>query len=104
MLGADLIFWAAVAFLASCNLYFGPRIKSDRIAMQWGFDGESTWYASRAVGLWGIVVFALAVRLLIWVTSTHAPARVHGAEVGLLLFSIIVAALHLLTRRAVQAS
>jgi hypothetical protein len=36
---------------------------------------------------------------------TYAPSRVHGAEVGLLLFSIIIAASHvLLVRRAIQAS
>ena len=105
MVSADLIFWPIVAFLAVCNLYFGPRIRSDRIAMQWGFDGKPTWYASKAVGLWGMVAFAFAVRLLIWVLSTYAPARVHGAEVGLLLFALIVAAAHvLILRRALQAS
>jgi hypothetical protein len=105
MLGADLLFWPVVAFLAACNLYFGPRIRSDRIAMQWGFDGEPTWYASKVVGLWGVVAFALAVRLLIWATSTYAPEKVHGVEIGLMLFSVIVAAVHVLTlRRAVQAS
>ncbi|KRR02631.1 hypothetical protein [Bradyrhizobium valentinum] len=105
MLVADLVFWPAVAVLAGCNLYFGPRIKSARMAMQWGLDGEPTWCAPKAVGLWGMVAFALAVRLLIWGASTYAPEKVHGAEIGLLLFSVIVAAVHVLTlRRAARAS
>jgi hypothetical protein len=105
MLVADLVFWPAVAFLAGCNLYFGPRIRSARMAMQWRLDGEPTWYAPNAVGLWGMVAFALSVRLLIWVASTYAPEKVHGAEIGLLLFSVIVAVVHVLTlRRAARAN
>ena len=105
MSSADLIFWPVVALLAACNLYFAPRIRSDRIAMQWGFDGRPTWYAPKAAGLWGMVGFALAVRLLIWGLSTYAPARVHGAEIGLLLFSVTFAASYaLLLRKAMQAN
>jgi hypothetical protein len=104
MLNADLIFCPVVAFLAACNLYFGPRIRRDQIAMQWGLDGEPRWYVSKAVGLWSMVAFALAVRLLIWVLSTYTPSKVHGAEMGLLLFSFIVAASHvLMVRKALQA-
>jgi uncharacterized membrane protein len=104
MLHADFIFWPVVVLLVACNLYFGPRI-GNQIVMQWGADGQPTWRASRAIGLWGAVAFALAVRLLIYVLSIYAPSRVHGAEVGLLLFSIIIAASHFLVlRRAVQAS
>ncbi len=105
MLSAGLIFWPIVGFLAACNLYIGPRIGSDQIAMQWGLDDRPTWYASKAVGLWGMVAFALAVRFLIWVLSTYAPSKVHGAEIGLVLFSVIVGASHvLIIRKAVQAS
>lgn len=105
MLSADLFFWPVLTFLAACNLYFGPRITSDQIAMQWGFDNRPTWYASKTVGLWGMVAFALAVRLLIWVLSTYAPSKVHCAEIGLLLFSLIVAASHvLMIRKAVQTN
>jgi hypothetical protein len=100
MMTADFIFWPAVAFMAGCSLYFGPRIHSDRMAMQWGFNGEPTWSAPKAIGLWGIVAFALAVRVLIWAAITYVPEKVHGAEIGLLLSSIIVAATHVLTLRA----
>ena len=55
---ADYAFWPAIAFMAGCSLYFGPRIKSGRMAMQWGFDGKPTWSAPKAVGLWGTVMLA----------------------------------------------
>src|ERR687884_401546 len=104
MLSADLIFWPVVGFLVACNLYFWPRITNGQIAMQWGLD-RPTWYASKAVGLWSMVAFALAVRLLIWILSTYAPSKVHGAEVGLLLLSLIVAASHVLViRQAVKTN
>ena len=55
--------------------------------MQWALDGKPTWYASKAMALWGIVAFALAVRLLIWAAMTYVPDKVNGPEIGLLLFS-----------------
>jgi len=47
-----------------------------------------------------MLAFALAVRLQIWAASTYVLEKVHGAEIVLLLFSIIVAAVHVLTLRA----
>jgi hypothetical protein len=73
--------------------------------MQWGSDGKPTWRAPKAVGLWGVVAFALAVRLLIWVLSTYTPSKVHGVELGLFLFSITVAASHVFViKKAIQAN
>ena len=100
MLIADYVFWAAIVFIVGANLYYGPYIKTDRVPMQWGLNGKPTWYAPKMVALWGSVAFALAVRLLIWAAMTYAADKVHGAEVGLLLFSIIVVAVHLLILRA----
>lgn len=94
---AELAFWIAVVFMVGCNFYFGPRIKADRIAMQWGFNGRPTWYAPKAVGLWGLIVFALTIRLVIWAASTYAPEKVHDADLGLLIFSIVVATAHMPT-------
>jgi hypothetical protein len=94
MMMADYAFWPAIAFMAGCSLYFAPRIKSDRMAMQWGFDGKPSWSAPKAVGLWATVVLALLVRLLIWAAMTYTPQLVHGAESGLLMSSIILAAVH----------
>jgi hypothetical protein len=55
LLPADYIFGAAVALVVGCNLYFGPRIKRERVAMQWRSDGKPTWYAPKWVALWGMV-------------------------------------------------
>jgi hypothetical protein len=92
---ADYAFWPAVAFMTGCSLYFGVRIKSDRMAMQWGFDGKPTWSTPKAIGLWGTVVLALLTRFLMWVAMTYFPQTVHGAESGLLMASIILAVSHL---------
>ena len=95
MLAADYVFWPAVLLMLAANLYYGPRIKSGRIAMQWGLDGKPTWYAPKPIALWGALASALAVRLLIWAAMTYMPDIVHGPEIGLLLFSVTVAAAHL---------
>jgi hypothetical protein len=95
MLAADYAFWAAVVFIVGCNLYYAPRITSNRIAMQWGFDGKPTWFAPKAIALRGMVAFVLAVRLLIWAAMTYVPDKVNGPEIGLLMFSVIVAVVHL---------
>ncbi|MDQ8729445.1 DUF1648 domain-containing protein [Bradyrhizobium sp. LHD-71] len=94
MLAADLVFWPAVAFVAACSLHYAPRIRSERIAMQWGLDGKPTWYAPKSIGLWGTVVLMLAVRLAIWAATIYVPERVDSPEIGLPLFAIIIAAAH----------
>jgi hypothetical protein len=97
---ADHAFWPAIALMAGCSLCFRARIKSDRVAMQWGFDGKPTWSAPKAIGLWGTVVLALFTRLLIWVAMTYFPQSVHGAEFGLLMPSIVFAVAHLIALAA----
>lgn len=105
MLGADLIFWPGVALMTACNIHFGSRIGGDRIAMQWGLDGRPTWYASKAVGLWGMLGFAIVVRLLIWLAATYIPAKVHGVEAGLSIASITIVASYLfMLKKALQGS
>jgi hypothetical protein len=94
MMIADYAFWAAIVFMVLCSLYFAPRIKSDRMVMQWGFDGKPNWSAPRAVGLWATVVLALLVRSLIWVAMTYTPQLVHDEELGLLISSVILTAVH----------
>lgn len=95
MLAADYVFCAAILIVIGCSLYFGPRIKGERIAMQWGVDGRPTWYAPRQIGLWWMVAFMLAVRLFIWAASTYFPARVHGIDAGIIGLSVIGAGAHL---------
>jgi hypothetical protein len=96
MLAADYVFGLAVALVLALNLYFGPRIERESIAMQWGRNGEPTWYAPKWVAMWGMVAFMVAVRLFIWLASTYAPQSVHGVELGVVLFSLIAAGSHLL--------
>ena len=102
MLAADYIFIAALVFVAACSLYFAPRIRSDRIAMQWGFDGKPAWHAPKRIGIWAVPAFMLAVRLIIWAAMTYAPARVQWPELGIVLLSLIGAGAHvfILTRAA----
>jgi hypothetical protein len=92
---ADYVFGSAVALVVACNFYFGPRIDRERIAMQWGGDGEPTWHAPKWLAMWGMVFFMIAIRLFIWIVSTYAPQSVHGAELGIVIFSVVVAASHL---------
>jgi hypothetical protein len=45
--------------------------------------------------MWGMVAFMAAVRLFIWLPSTYAPQRVHGVQLGIVIFSVIAAGSHL---------
>ena len=94
MLMADLVFCAALAAVIGINLIYGPRIAADRVAMQWKLDGQPTWSAPKPVALWWMIGFMIAVRALIWTASTYVPDKVHGAEWGVVLFSLIAAASH----------
>jgi hypothetical protein len=95
LLSADYVFGAAVVLVVRCSLYFRPRIKGERVAMQWGGDGKPTWYAPKWVALWGMVPFMLAIRLFIWLASIYSPRSVHGVEPGIVGFSVIVTATHI---------
>jgi hypothetical protein len=95
MFAADYIFGAAIALIIGCNFYFGPRIKRERVAMQWGTNGKPTWYAPRWVAIWWMIPFMIAIRLTIWLASTYAPQTVHGVELGIVGFSVIATAAHL---------
>jgi|SRR6187551_1009645 hypothetical protein len=95
MIAADLAFLAAVAAMTACNFYFGRRIRSDRIPMQWSFTGNPTWYAPKLAGLWGPVVLVILVRAFLQFAAAYAPGMVNGLEVTVLGFSVVVAAGHL---------
>jgi hypothetical protein len=95
MVPADYVFGSAIALVVGLNLYLGPRIETDRVAMQWGPNGEPTWYAPKWLAIWGMIAFMAAVRLFIWLASTYAPKHVHGAELGIVIFSLIAAGSHL---------
>jgi hypothetical protein len=99
MLAADYVFVAAVIFVIGCNFYFGSRIRRDRVAMQWGFDGKPTWRAPKWLALWGMVGFMLAVRVLIGLAVTYKPRHVHGVDIGIVGVSLVAAASHLFVLR-----
>ena len=95
MFPADYVFGAAIALVVGSNLYLGPRIKGERVAMQWGIDDKPTCHAPKWVALWGMVLFMFAVRLLVWLAATYVPQSVHQAELGIVGFSVIVTAAHI---------
>ncbi len=103
MVSADWVFAAALVFIVACSLFFGPRIASARVAMQWGFDGRPNWSAPKWLALWGMVGLVLGVRLFIWWAATYAPRHVHGVETGIILMSLTVAASHFFVLRTAAA-
>lgn len=94
MLGADIVFVAAVCFVVGCNLYFRRRISS-RIAMQWDLAGTPTWYAPKWIALWTMPAFMVTARTLIWAAMTFQPEKVHGPDVAVFGLSIVAAASHI---------
>ncbi len=103
MSSADYVFVAALVFIVGCSLYFGPRIRSDRVVMQWGLDGRPNWYAPKRMALWGMVAFALAVRLFIWLAATYAPRHVHRVQAGIIGMAVTVAAAHFFALKTAAA-
>jgi hypothetical protein len=55
------IFVLAIAVIASSAIYYGGRISIERFPMQWGFDGNPTWFAPRAIGLWWLLYFTVTI-------------------------------------------
>ena len=94
MLAADVVFCAALAAVIGINLIYGPRITAERVAMQWGVNGQPTWSAPKPVALWWMVAFMIAVRALIWAASTYFPDNTHGVETAVVIFPLIAAASH----------
>jgi hypothetical protein len=92
MLTADIVFLATLLVMGGCNLYFAPRIKAGRIAMQWNFGGNPIWSAPKLAGMWGPLAFAVLIRLAIGAAQIYAPDKVHGVEIGLALYSAIILA------------
>jgi hypothetical protein len=92
---ADYVFGAAIALVVGSNLYLGPRIRGERVAMQWGLTDRPTWYAPKWVALWGMVAFMFAIRILVELASTYAPQSLHQAELGIAGFSVVVTAAHI---------
>jgi hypothetical protein len=94
---ADGIFVLSVAVMLGVSFYCRRRIQDNKIAVQWGLDGKTTWRAPRAVALWGPPVFAILVRGVIYAATNLTPDKVHHVDIGLVLFSIVVAGVHIVT-------
>ena len=50
---ADLVFSLAAVTVPLVSLRFMPLIKDQKVAMQWGSDGEPIWHAPKWLALWG---------------------------------------------------
>ena len=51
----------ALVLAATCSVHFGRRIRSMKVPMQWGSNGEPTWFAPRPIGIWWGFGFTLIV-------------------------------------------
>jgi hypothetical protein len=54
------IYTLSMLAIAASSAHFGARIEAVKIPMQWGIDGQPTWFASRAIGLFGLGLMAFA--------------------------------------------
>ncbi len=97
MFQADLVFLFAFAIAVGCSLYFNPRIRVERMAMQWDATGKPTWFAPKWLAVWWGVALLALLRLIVWVGVTYFPAKTHQPELGIVIGSIVVAASHLYT-------
>ena len=99
----DLALLLALVFVSGANLACASRITAERVPMRWGLDGRPTWYASKSVGLWLPVLFAVATRAGVYAAQVYTPDKIHGLNVGLAGFAIVIAATHVfLLRRWVK--
>jgi hypothetical protein len=97
MLPADLVFLGALAIAIGCALYFSPRIRVDRMAMQWDATGKPVWFAPKWLAVWWGVALLVLLRLIIWVAMVYSPAKTHQPELGIVIGSIVVVVSHLYT-------
>jgi|GEM_PF-2315329 len=74
VIAATLIALAVgLAFIAGCALYYGRQINSRKIPMQWGPDGEPTWFAPRLIGLWSSFGVTAILSAFLLVLALHKP-------------------------------
>jgi hypothetical protein len=99
MFPADFVFLGSLAITIGCTFYFSPRIKGDRIAMQWDATGKPkpTWFAPKWLAIWWGVALLALLRLIVWVGMAYFPTKTHQPELGIVIGSIVVAASHLYT-------
>jgi len=87
------VFILAVLVIAAASIHFGGRIATARIPMQWGTDGNPTWYAPRTIGLWSMLGFTLIIGGgLIAMMRFAESEKITGLSYSLILLSVTVAA------------
>jgi hypothetical protein len=84
---------AAISILDRASNANASRCNGDPMASRHGTPPNG-WRC----GEW----YLLAVRLFIWLASTYAPQSVHGAELGIVLFSVTVTAAHIFVLKMAQ--
>jgi hypothetical protein len=88
-LGAFIL---SLAVIAASSLHFGGRIAMSKIPMQWGTDGNPTWYAARTIGLWWMAYFTLSVGIGLIVLGLYSESAKTGTIWYVVIaFSIITA-------------
>jgi len=65
--------------------------------MQWSVSGNPTWHAPKLAAMWGPLALAVIIRLVIWAAQNTTPDKMHGVEIGLILFSAIILVVHVIT-------
>lgn len=86
------VFILAVLVIAAASIHFGGHIATAKVPMQWGIDGNPTWYAPRTIGLWSMMGFTLAIGggLLAMMRFVESE-KVTGLSYGLILLSVTMA-------------
>ena len=85
-------FCAVVGAMTFAASYFGKRIAAQRIPMQWGFNGQPTWYAPKSVALWApICLTILGVPLFLFgIEFGFPPPRAERSAIGLIIFAVVM--------------
>jgi hypothetical protein len=85
-------FCAVVGAMAFAAYHVGKRIAAPKVPMQWGFNGQPTWYAPKVVALWApIFVTMFGVPLfLVSIDSGFPPPRADRSAVGLIIFAVVM--------------
>jgi hypothetical protein len=81
----------AVVVIAIATVRYGTRIDSIRIPMQWGFDGNPTWFAPRLIGLWFPLIIGVLVGGVMLFAGLSGEPQGNRIWYGLIAFSLIVA-------------
>jgi hypothetical protein len=97
-----ILFVAAIIFIAACSLHFSSKIKSKKIPMQWGTNGQPTWLAPRLLGLWWQCGFTLLVGGVLYVVASQiAIEKIPALCASIAILSISTGLAQLFHLRAV---